>query len=55
MFYKRINPPEVRKGDKYSTASDIYQYGMVLYEMLFLRKKVLPSIISSLVSSFANQ
>eukprot|EP01102_Stenamoeba_stenopodia_P010436 TRINITY_DN3146_c0_g1_i1.p1 TRINITY_DN3146_c0_g1~~TRINITY_DN3146_c0_g1_i1.p1 ORF type:complete len:906 (-),score=262.69 TRINITY_DN3146_c0_g1_i1:327-3044(-) len=39
MFYKRIHPPEVSKGYFYTTASDIYQYGTVLYEMLFLGKK----------------
>lgn len=44
MFYQRTNPPEVWKGDKYSTASDIYQYGMVLYEMLFLGEKATQDI-----------
>jgi hypothetical protein len=38
IFYQRTNPPELKKGDKYSTASDIYQYGLVLYELLYLEK-----------------
>jgi len=37
-LYRRIIPPEITNGDRYSKKSDVFMYGLILVELLTSKK-----------------